>query len=681
MLLGIAGGSLSALLRLDVGYVMGIGLLGFLILARANMSHAQALAQAQLQTLQLAAQALDARDAYTESHSERVAELAVALGKEMGLGHRTIDALRTAGSLHDIGKIGIRDHILNKAGPLTPDEWVVMRSHAARGAEMIQKHSQLAPVAPMVRSHHERYDGSGYPDGLVGLEIPLGARILAVADSFDTMTGPRIYRPSTKTPVEAIDEISTLAEKYYDPEVAAALRRIYGRYDPDPTAPSSSLQLVLSHSPFRRFLFGSAISSLGDPMTTVATLVTIYAHTKQPLMVAAAYGCKSIASLAVTSLVGAGADRAERRQLILALESARAVLLVVTPISLVLGLWVIFPLLFLLGAVNAIVQPARQAAIPQLVEPERVGQANALASAVTTAAAFVGFPLAGLVLAWTRSTDLLFIVDGVTFLVAGITVVGLGRLGGGVRGRHLWSAFRTAWTVRPARGHLVIASTSSVFIGLTFPVLIALAYELSSQGAQAYTLLEACLAGGIIVGSLLISRRSHIGTLDGVLMGLGVMGVFSIGVALSPWLWTTALLVFAASVGNPVYAIANQTAIIRAGEASNHGSLMATRFAWTQPAALVGTAVGGVIASWSNARVAYAVVGVGLLFLSMAAGLVVWRQDAELDLLRATGQDARRRSSEHKPAEMQGDIHTPNANGDSQSGATRDKDRVPISTG
>src|SRR5439155_25060382 len=124
------------------------------------------------------------------------------------LGDRECELIRTAGSLHDLGKIGVRDDILNKQGPLTEEEREMMGRHPDIGADMIAQHSALAEVARLVRHHHERWDRTGYPAGLKGDVIPFGARILTVADSFDTITGARLYRPSLMTPIEAVEDIS-----------------------------------------------------------------------------------------------------------------------------------------------------------------------------------------------------------------------------------------------------------------------------------------------------------------------------------------------------------------------------------------------------------------------------------------------------------------------------------------
>jgi putative two-component system response regulator len=138
--------------------------------------------------------AVEQRDRHTAGHCERLAWVAVAMGVAMGLARASLLALYRGGYLHDVGKVGIPDSILFKPGKLTAEEWIVMRSHAARGEEICRPMKSLAPVLPIIRHHHERWDGSGYPDGLRGEQIPLLARVLQIADIFDALTSPRPYK-------------------------------------------------------------------------------------------------------------------------------------------------------------------------------------------------------------------------------------------------------------------------------------------------------------------------------------------------------------------------------------------------------------------------------------------------------------------------------------------------------
>lgn len=178
-------------------------------------------------TIQLAAQALDARDLAIARHCARVADLAARLTQQLGLARREVELMRMAGMLHDLGMIGVRDDILNKSGSLSEDEWGIMRRHPDIGADLIAWHPALAAVAPLVRHHHERWDGSGYPARLKGEVVPMGARIMAVAESFDTITNKRIYRANPLTAVDAIRDVSEHSGSRYDPAVVDALRALY----------------------------------------------------------------------------------------------------------------------------------------------------------------------------------------------------------------------------------------------------------------------------------------------------------------------------------------------------------------------------------------------------------------------------------------------------------------------
>ena len=166
-----------------------------LVVHARQLRSASKLKEALLGLIHCLTAAIDAKDPYTCGHSERVARIAGRIGQEMGLSEALLSDLYLAGLLHDIGKIGVEDRILRKAGKLTDEERKHMQEHPVIGDRIVAKVAHLAHVRPGVRNHHERYDGQGYPDRLVGREIPLMARVLAVADSFDAMMSARPYRP------------------------------------------------------------------------------------------------------------------------------------------------------------------------------------------------------------------------------------------------------------------------------------------------------------------------------------------------------------------------------------------------------------------------------------------------------------------------------------------------------
>lgn len=173
------------------------------------------------------AQAVEQRDAHTSGHCSRMAFISVSLGIAMGLQRSSLLSLYRGGYLHDVGKVGIPDSILFKSGKLTSAEWVVMRSHAVRGEEICRHLRTLRPVLPIIRHHHERWDGSGYPDGLRGNQIPLLARVVQTADIFDALTSVRPYKPALK-PNEALRILQEETDRgWRDPEIVKLFIRLH----------------------------------------------------------------------------------------------------------------------------------------------------------------------------------------------------------------------------------------------------------------------------------------------------------------------------------------------------------------------------------------------------------------------------------------------------------------------
>ena len=168
---------------------------------------------------------VDARDAYTAGHSRRVQQLALAIGRELGLSQAELDLLGHAALFHDIGKLAVPDAILLKPAVLTDEEWSLMQRHSDEGARIIDRLGFLNDAVPAIRHHHERFDGDGYPDGLKGEEIPLGARIIHVADALDSMLTTRIYR-AARPAMEAMDELKRAAGTQFCPRCVDALEHV-----------------------------------------------------------------------------------------------------------------------------------------------------------------------------------------------------------------------------------------------------------------------------------------------------------------------------------------------------------------------------------------------------------------------------------------------------------------------
>jgi len=167
------------------------------------------------------ANALEAKDPYTRGHSERVGAWSRSVAAALGLPPSDVDMIGQAGLLHDIGKIGIPETVLRKPGELDPDEWAVMRNHPLIGAQIVAPFDFFAAGALMIRHHHERCDGTGYPDGLVGDEIPIGARIITVADVYDALTSNRPYR-AARSHSTAVETLTAGAGRVFDEDAVTA---------------------------------------------------------------------------------------------------------------------------------------------------------------------------------------------------------------------------------------------------------------------------------------------------------------------------------------------------------------------------------------------------------------------------------------------------------------------------
>ena len=167
------------------------------------------------------ANALEAKDPYTRGHSERVSRWSGRLATALDLDAHAVEVVTQAGLLHDLGKIGVPEHVLRKAGPLDADEWELMKRHPLIGAGIVAPLEFFGGGALVVRHHHERFDGSGYPDGLVGDRIPLGARVVAVADVWDALTSDRPYRRAL-SPAAALEHLAREAGRTLDEDVVAS---------------------------------------------------------------------------------------------------------------------------------------------------------------------------------------------------------------------------------------------------------------------------------------------------------------------------------------------------------------------------------------------------------------------------------------------------------------------------
>ena len=192
---------------------------------RVIRKYQQNLSKGYMQTIGMLTNIVETRDKDTKGHSERVSALAKAIAEELGMSEEEVEKIRIAGLFHDIGKIGVPDTILLKNGSLTKDEFVQIKKHPGEGEQILREYSPFKDLLPIIKQHHERFDGTGYPDGKAGEEICIGARIMAVADSFDAMISNRAYRKGLGFE-KTMSELENGKNTQFDPNAVEALNRL-----------------------------------------------------------------------------------------------------------------------------------------------------------------------------------------------------------------------------------------------------------------------------------------------------------------------------------------------------------------------------------------------------------------------------------------------------------------------
>ena len=244
-------------------------------------NHVAEIASLHMRTIEALALAIEAKDQTTHDHLERVRVYAVELASRLNLAPEEIEALRAAALLHDIGKLAVPEHIISKPGRLTPEEFEKMKIHPIVGAEILERVNFPYPVVPIVRSHHERWDGTGYPDGLMGEEIPIGARILSAVDCLDALATDRQYRKALPLD-DAMEWVADQAGKAFDPKVVGLLKATYRELEgivrqqsqlPDRQKLSTDLKVARGKSPASGF----EVDKIAEPGNQAAFLSSIAA--------------------------------------------------------------------------------------------------------------------------------------------------------------------------------------------------------------------------------------------------------------------------------------------------------------------------------------------------------------------------------------------------------------------
>jgi MFS family permease len=386
------------------------------------------------------------------------------------------------------------------------------------------------------------------------------------------------------------------------------------------------LGLIRHNGGLARLSAAVLISSMGDPLTLTVSLVLLFQATHSPLAVAFAYGTQLLAALSVGGLIGGVADRLDRRRLIVRLESVRFLVVASLPLLAGFSVFLLYPALFVLGAIEALVVPSRQAAVLQLVTREEVGPANAALLTATMLAQAAGFAVAGVALANLRDPRVLYLADAGTFAAAALIVASLGDLGGGIATARLKGGVRRAWAVPGVAPLLLVAAATVCVIGMLNTALLPAAYMLSTQGSSAYPVLEVCLIAGAVLGSLIAGRMSSHLRVPALAISLWLFAVSITGVGLSSGLWPATLALAVSGLASAVYSVANTSALMDAASSANRGTVMSARFTVTQAGKAVGLAVGGLVTAWLGARSSFAAFGLGLAAIAVAYTVFVLNQ-------------------------------------------------------
>jgi putative nucleotidyltransferase with HDIG domain len=571
---------------------------------------------------------VDKRDGQTFGHSQRVGELSENIAHMLNLSDDQCNTIRVGGILHDLGKIAIPDSILLKPGKLTPEEYEIIKTHPMEGAQILAEHPEQKDVATIVRHHHERWDGKGYPDGLRGEEIPIGSRIVNACDAFDTITQARVFRPTVKTPAEAIHELRDLAGTWYDPVVITALEQIVAQrwgvaIPARPSEPRGATYGELLAIPaFRRLWLGQAVSYFGDMMNTTGLAIMLLLLTHSAVVIALGFVSRAVPLILFGLIAGPVVDRFNRQGLMIAADIVRAVIMVMIPFLALHWLPGVFIGMAVAATASTFFNPAKQAIVPNLVDPKHLVKANSLIAASERAMDLLGYAIAGIIAA-TISWAPLFIIDAATYIFSAITLLGVPDFLREARHQHLRIVDDVLAGVHFVARNVTLRSTmtlttiTALSMGLTYPALVVLAYRYLHAGAFGYGLLEAVIGAGAAVGALMVPRlmkQYKAGAL--ILSGVALIGA---GYALAGLLGSfmlALLFLFVCGVANNLYLVPLLS--VTQAEAPDYirGRVMSTRFLVAQGGLLAGIVLAGPLTDSVGAPLVFG--AAGLILVSAA---------------------------------------------------------------
>ncbi|HEY8677788.1 MAG TPA: MFS transporter [Candidatus Dormibacteraeota bacterium] len=629
-------------------------LYGPLLVYRTSLQKQNRLDQWLRDSFIMQSRVVDKRDGQTHGHSQRVGEMSEAVARLLHLSEDACNTIRVGGILHDLGKIAIPDSILLKPGKLTPEEYEIIKSHPTEGAQILAEHPEQKDVAQIVRHHHERWDGAGYPDGIKGVEIPIGSRIVNACDAFDTITQARVFRPTVKTPAEAIRELRQLAGTWYDPDVVTAMEKIVAErwgvdIGPVPVAPvGPRYSDVLAIRPFRRLWLGQAVSYFGDMMNTTGLAIMLFLVTHSASVVALGLIAKAVPTVCFGLLAGPLVDRFNRQRVMIGADLVRAILTVTIPFFAWNWLPGVFIDVFLIATASTLFNPAKQAIIPNLVPPAMLVRANSLVLSSERAMELLGYSLAG-VIAAAVSWMPLFLIDAATYLFSALTLLGITDVLRAARQKPLriWrdvsEGMRFIGRSPVLRSTMGLTAMAALFAGMTFPTLVVLAYRSINAGAVGYGFLEAAIGAGAVVGAVSAPRlmaRYKAGVL--ILAGVAGFGASYALTGLFPSLAFAVVFLFACGAANTVYLVPLISVTQREAPDYIRGRVMSSRFLLAQAGLLGGMAIAGPLSDRLGAPIVFLAAGsllicaalIGFAFRDLRSATL--RDESPVPVLKAT---------------------------------------------
>jgi MFS family permease len=581
---------------------------------------------------------IDMKDRSTYGHSERVGLMSEEIANEIRLAPDLVEQVRIGATLHDLGKIAIPDAVLHKTGKLTSDDWDLLKTHAEEGYLVLREQEVLLKAAEIVRSHHENFDGSGYPLGIVGRAIPVGGRITRVVDSYDCMTNVRDYRAWIKQPFEALSEIHSLSGSWYDPAIVDAFTRVLVEQHPElgeaisgtPIEPKVGLRGLMGIPGFRKLWLATGLSNLGDMLTTTGLALAAYGVSRSVLAVGAVFAVRAVPDLLFGLAAGTLVDRYDRKALMILMDVVRMILIASIPLLLRSDFTLVLGVVFLSGVATAVFNPARQAAVPDLIPHNLLLAANSAFSLVERVTEIVGFAAAAtIVVLLSRGISLLFALDALTFMLSAGLILSIafpelvaeGAVGTSLRRiRHELAEGLRRIAQRP---ELRAIFPFSFFMVAAGSALLVLMVPLASDhfgGQSVFPLLEMSIAVGAAAGTLVTGLLETSRRWPMMVAGAVGMGIFTSFAGLTHSVPLAMVFFAIAGVANMVFLIPMVTAIQEITESEMRGRVFAARFTVIRLGYLVGIAYASLLTAtiFPHAQVGFAVLTSGILMIAVS---------------------------------------------------------------